>query len=89
MNPGLDDVADYSEYADYDPDSVELTVRAGAVSSADGGANAGQDHSPSADAVYDGESCPGGGLDACIDVCPGFHAKAFAICVAECGKRCP
>lgn len=33
--------------------------------------------------------CPGGDLDTCIDVCPGTHPKAFAICVAECGSRCP
>lgn len=35
------------------------------------------------------QGCPGGQLDACIDACPGFHARAFAICVEQCGKRCP
>ena len=35
------------------------------------------------------QECPGGQLDACIDACPGFHARAFAICVEQCGKRCP
>ncbi len=33
--------------------------------------------------------CPGGNLDDCIDACPGFHAKAFSICVGQCGNRCP
>ena len=36
-----------------------------------------------------GEPCPGGSLEDCIDACPGFHKKAFGICVAECGSRCP
>jgi hypothetical protein len=34
-------------------------------------------------------ACPGGNLDACIDACPGFHKKAFGICVTVCGSRCP
>jgi len=33
--------------------------------------------------------CPGGDLETCIDVCPGFNKVAFGLCVAECGKRCP
>lgn len=35
------------------------------------------------------QQCPGGSLDVCIDVCPGSHPRAFAICVTECGQRCP
>jgi len=34
-------------------------------------------------------SCPGDVLQACIDVCPGFHARVFAACVNGCAKRCP
>jgi len=30
--------------------------------------------------------CPGGSLDACIDLCP---ADAFAACVKSCQRRCP
>merc|ERR1711862_367274 len=30
--------------------------------------------------------CPGGSLDACIDLCP---ADVFAACVESCSKRCP
>ena len=33
--------------------------------------------------------CPGGDLETCIDVCPGFNKVAFGLCVTECGKRCP
>ena len=33
--------------------------------------------------------CPGGDLETCIDVCPGFNKVAFGLCVAECGQRCP
>lgn len=33
--------------------------------------------------------CPGGNIETCIDVCPGFHKIAFGLCVAECGERCP
>merc|ERR1712226_376283 len=33
--------------------------------------------------------CPGGELQACIDVCPGFSARVFGACVAGCAKRCP
>ncbi|XP_059095307.1 uncharacterized protein LOC131890051 isoform X2 [Tigriopus californicus] len=35
------------------------------------------------------QQCPGGSLEVCIDVCPGSHPRAFAVCVAECGQRCP
>merc|ERR1711935_926034 len=35
------------------------------------------------------QGCPGGDLETCIDVCPGFNKVAFGLCVAECGKRCP
>ena len=35
------------------------------------------------------KQCPGGDLDTCIDVCPGFNKVAFGLCVAECGERCP
>merc|ERR1711935_285288 len=34
------------------------------------------------------QGCPGGDLETCIDVCPGFNKVAFGLCVAECGKRC-
>ena len=37
----------------------------------------------------DSKACPGGDLDTCIDVCPGFNKVAFGLCVAECGERCP
>merc|ERR1712106_383324 len=33
--------------------------------------------------------CPGGELQACIDVCPGFSARVFGACVTGCAKRCP
>jgi len=34
--------------------------------------------------------CPGGDLEACVDVCPGeFGAKVFGFCVGSCGQRCP
>ena len=35
------------------------------------------------------QGCPGGDLETCIDVCPGFNKVAFGFCVAECGQRCP
>ena len=36
------------------------------------------------------EQCPGGDLEACVDVCPGeFGAKVFGFCVGSCGRRCP
>ena len=35
------------------------------------------------------QGCPGGDLETCIDVCPGFNKAAFGFCVAECGQRCP
>lgn len=34
------------------------------------------------------KSCPGGDLETCIDVCPGFNKVAFGLCVGECGQRC-
>ena len=39
----------------------------------------------------DGEEwCPGGDLEACVDVCPGeFGARVFGFCVQTCGRRCP
>jgi len=36
-----------------------------------------------------GKKCPGGSLEACIDVCPSFSARIFGACVAGCAKRCP
>ena len=33
--------------------------------------------------------CPGGSLEACIDVCPSFSARIFGACVAGCARRCP
>ena len=36
------------------------------------------------------QQCPGGDLEACVDICPGeFGAKVFGFCVGSCGKRCP
>ena len=36
------------------------------------------------------EECPGGDLEACVDVCPGeFGARVFGFCVQTCGRRCP
>jgi len=36
------------------------------------------------------QDCPGGDLEACVDVCPGqYGAKVFGFCVESCGRRCP
>ncbi len=62
-----------SDYENYD----ETALRTG---------NVGNEAIPSNE---DAEACPGGDLDTCIDVCPGFNKVAFGLCVAECGQRCP
>ena len=33
--------------------------------------------------------CPGGSLDLCVEVCPGFTARLYRACVQGCGDRCP
>merc|ERR1719313_1237482 len=33
--------------------------------------------------------CPGGNLNACIQLCPSDPPAAFKDCVQECTKRCP
>jgi len=71
---------DYSstDYADQVPATEDLGQNEPAVEEQNVGA------------VNEGkQGCPGGDLETCIDVCPGFNKAAFGFCVAECGQRCP
>lgn len=36
-----------------------------------------------------GGGCPGGNMQACIDLCPSSPPETYKDCVAECAKRCP
>ena len=48
-----------------------------------------QDNQKGQEAVGE-QACPGGDLEACVDVCPGeFGARVFGFCVQTCGRRCP
>ena len=67
-------VADYEDY--------ETALRSGSNEGSKG-----QSAAPLP--LTDTQGCPGGDLDTCIDVCPGFNKVAFGLCVAECGQRCP
>merc|ERR1712106_976812 len=37
----------------------------------------------------DTKVCPGGSLDACVEVCPGISARVYSACVQGCADRCP
>lgn len=36
-----------------------------------------------------GGECPGGDIEACVEVCPGTSTRVYGACVRGCDKRCP
>merc|ERR1712128_51797 len=42
-----------------------------------------------ASGAEDTKVCPGGSLDACVEVCPGISARVYSACVQGCADRCP
>ena len=62
-------------------EAVEGRRRSGSGSRSTGRGRGGADGRP--------KQCPGGSIEECVSVCPGYSTRVYGACVGGCADRCP